>query len=131
MNKNLKKTLIAALIITGGLAWIYAGIRMYEIRNHRNLPWRSYLSSHHHKLVGVADVAYISPWMTFDYITKIFKLPSTYLQQNLQINDSKYPLITLAQYAKTTNTNTSILIENIQNAVKKYLASSTPSTPQQ
>ena len=131
MNPKTKKGLLIAVIVIGAFAWIYAGIRIYEIRNHRNLPWRSYLTNRHRRLVGVADVAYIAPWMTFDYITKIFKLPSTYLQQNLQINDSKYPLITLAQYAKKNNTNTGLLIENIQNVVKKYLASYTPATPQQ
>jgi len=128
MNKKLKKVLVVAVIIIGVLAWIYAGFRIYQLRNHGRLPWQSYLSNHHRRPVGVADIAYISPWMTFDYITKIFKLPPTYLQQNLQINDPKYPLITLSQYAKKTNTNTGLLITNTQNVVKKYLASSTVSS---
>jgi len=126
MNPIFKKIITIAIIVVGALSWVFVAVRIYELRSQRNLPWRSYLGYHHRQPVGVGDVAYISPWMTFDYITKIFHLPSTYLEQTLQIHDSKYPLITISQYAKKTNTNTSLLIEKLQTAVKNYLASSTP-----
>ena len=126
MSSKSKKIITTVIIVIGALSWVFVAIRVYELRSHRNFLWQSYLSNYHRRPVGVVDVAYIAPWMTFDYITKIFHLPSTYLEQTLQIHDSKYPFITIGQYTKKTNTNSSILIENLQTAVKKYLASSTP-----
>ena len=51
-------------------------------------PVHGFLLHHSHRVLTVNDVSRIQNWMTFDYITKIFKLPPTYLQQNLQINST-------------------------------------------
>ena len=126
MNKTLKKALIIGVLALGAISWAYFGFKMYELKSHRGMPaWRTYLGTHRHRPVSISDVAYIAPWMTFDYITKIFMLPPSYLADNLKIQNPKYPFITISQYAKYTNTNNSVLIESVKSSVEKYLISST------
>ena len=126
MTPKTKKIIAIITIIVGALAWIYVIVRVYEIRNQRQFAWRNYLMTHRRRPVSSSDISYIAPWMTFDYITRVFDLPPTYLDQNLKVSNPKYPAITLMQYAKTTGTSTGAVIRNVQDLLKKYLASSTP-----
>ncbi len=121
MNPKLKKIVAITVIILGVFSWIYFVVNVYELKNNQHLAWQNYISIYHPKPVLVAD---ISSWMTFDYINKIFKLPETLLKDTLQINDKRYPLLTIRQYTRETNTNTGLLVQNIQKAVETYLASS-------
>lgn len=125
MSKRTNKIITIVMVLIGALSWAYVAFRVYEIRSHRNFAWRSYLMNHHHRPISITDVSYISSWMTFDYITKVFKLPATYLKDTLKINDSKYPFVTLEQYAETIGTSTSAIIGSTQEVLRKYLASST------
>ncbi len=51
-------------------------------------------------LSATSSVIYIQSWMTFDYLNKVFHLPKTYLQTNLNIQDARYPNISIRQYAR-------------------------------
>ena len=122
MNQKIKKITISIIIAVGLLSYVYISIKINEPKNQRPIPLRSYLANYYHKPVLISDIA---PWMTFDYINKIFHIPGTFLQQSLKINDKKYPIITIGQYSKKTGTSTSILIKDVQDLIQKYSDSST------
>jgi hypothetical protein len=72
--------------------------------------------------------------MTFDYIDRAFALPAQYLQSSLNITDSRYPRLTIAEYAQDAKTSQSATLMSVQNAIRSYYlassaqpASSTPS----
>ncbi|HXK37515.1 MAG TPA: hypothetical protein VJ579_00390 [Candidatus Paceibacterota bacterium] len=48
----------------------------------------------------VEDISLIEPWMTFDYIATVFRIPSSYIKTTLNIADPRFPRITLHRYAK-------------------------------
>lgn len=126
MNIQLKKIVASIMLVVILLLCFVLVGTVRQLKNHGYLSWRYYVGNHSHRLVTTADILYIAPWMTFDYVNKIFNLPQSYLEQNLQIHDSKYPRITIQKYSKSSGTNPVILIQNIRNYVKQYFASSTP-----
>jgi heme/copper-type cytochrome/quinol oxidase subunit 2 len=126
MNIKFKQVIAGSAIVFIVLFCFFLFLASSRIRNKDHLSWRYYVGNHRRKPVTQADIVYISPWMTFDYINKIFDLPPSYLEQTLNINDSKYPLITVQKYSKNVNTNSVIVVESIRKSVKHYLASSTP-----
>ena len=67
------------------------------------------------------DVNNIAPWMTFDFITRIFHLPSAYLQNALQITDVKYPNISLGTYARAHAIDSASFLAHVQAEVAAYL----------
>ena len=67
-----------------------------------------------------SDVGLIQPWMTFDYVNTIFKLPATYLKDTLNISDSSFPKISLAKYAKSKGIATSDFLVTVRNAVTGF-----------
>ena len=122
MNTKSKKIIFIIVIIVCILSWIYVVVNVTALKNNEPVSWRYYIANYHRRGILVSD---ISSWMTFDYINKVFNLPPTYLKQTLQINNTKYPVLTIAQYAKKAKINLSLLIINIQNAVRIYLTSPT------
>ena len=122
MNQKIKKIIFTIIIAIGFLSYMYVFIRINEIKNQRQIPLRSYFANYYRKPVLISDIA---PWMTFDYINKIFHIPKTFLEQSLKINDKKYPIITIGQYSKKIGTSTSILIKDMQDLIQTYSASST------
>jgi recombination DNA repair RAD52 pathway protein len=67
------------------------------------------------------DVQLIQGWMTFDYVNKIFGLPSNDLETSFDITDASYPRETLARYAERHHMNTAVFIDEVQNAVREFL----------
>lgn len=127
MNSAYKRTIIIAILLAGILSWIYIAFRIYRFNIHTYISSSQYhLTLHRHQPASIADIHYISSWMTFDYITKVFHLPPLYLKQTLNVKASNYPFITLQQYAKQEHLNVLTLTRNTQNSVKQFLASSTP-----
>ena len=86
-------------------------------------PVRKFFSAHTHRLLSAGDINTIRPWMTLDYINKVFKLPPDYLKNNLDISGSRYPNISINGYAKKEKIKTAYLVEKIQEAVHNYLSS--------
>jgi hypothetical protein len=120
MKLHSKKSLLSIFIACFVLLWIFS-IKSYEVRHDKHLSLPYSMSKHRHRPVTVADIAYISPWMTFDYISTLFNIPEDYLKQSMSIEDEKYPYITLDQYAKKSDINVDVLIANIRHNIKEYL----------
>jgi hypothetical protein len=72
--------------------------------------------------VGASDARFIETWMTFDYLNHLFSLPPSYLQTSLAIADSRYPRITLAEYAADQRLDAPTFLSQVQNAVGAYFA---------
>ncbi|MDB5188547.1 MAG: hypothetical protein JWM92_145 [Candidatus Nomurabacteria bacterium] len=64
----------------------------------------------------------ITPWMTFDYLNLVFRLPSTYLQNTLAITDAQYPNVTINAYARRHHINRMLLLQNVKQAITSYSA---------
>lgn len=127
MKKEINKIIATVLLFFIFLLCLFFVIGIHQFRKKEgHLSWRYYVGSHRKKLVTVADIVYISPWMTFDYINKLFNIPQSYLEKNLDIHDSKYPFITVGMYAKKSSTNSLVLVEDIRNSIREYFTSSTP-----
>ena len=85
-------------------------------------PIRRFFSTHSHRTLNVHDINTIKPWMTFDYINKVFKLPSDYLKSALSISNPGYPNISLGSYAKGKNINETDFVTKVQEALHNYLS---------
>ena len=109
-----KKYLKYALVI---LAVVFILLAVFLFREYRVLrhsqiraSWFASLN-HKHIPLGINDVSAIRPWMTFDYINRLFNLPSDYLKTALKITDSRYPRITISNYP----------ITQVENAITFFL----------
>ncbi|MEI6316280.1 MAG: hypothetical protein WCO65_00960 [bacterium] len=90
-----------------------------EVKTTSNIE-DSYIQYKNGKIVRVADqitVDEIQPWMTFNYVTVVFKLPPLYLKTALGITDQRYPNIQIGRYAKLNNIDSTLLIKKIQQAI--------------
>ena len=75
-----------------------------------------------HAPLTASDIKIVRSWMTFDYINKLFNLPSDYLKSQLNIADARYPKITLSGYAKSQNVSANTFILNVENAMQNYFS---------
>jgi len=69
----------------------------------------------------VSDIGNIRPWMTFDYVNRLFNLPPEYLKTRLSLSDSRYPRLSLSSCARKNNLDGNAFITSVQNAVRDYL----------
>jgi hypothetical protein len=67
-----------------------------------------------------ADASSTEVWMTFGYINRAFVLPSSYLETNLNITDSRYPRMTIIEYAKDSGISQAAALSRVQNAISIY-----------
>lgn len=65
----------------------------------------------------------IQPWMTFDYINVVFKIPPSYLKNILGISDTHYPNIRLDWYARSYGIEQSVLLRTVKQYVTTYTES--------
>ncbi len=72
-------------------------------------------------VLTIKDLSLIESWMTFDYITVAFKVPATVLKESLNIDDSRFPRITIFRYARSHGLNESEFTLRVMEAVGKYL----------
>lgn len=70
----------------------------------------------------IGDVNLVQSWMTFDYINKIFNLPTDYLKTALNISDTHYPRLPLLRYARNTGVDANVFTDRVKNAIHDYLA---------
>ena len=100
------------------------------VREYRHLRRLDYVAAHGslfsalraHGPVGASDASSVATWMTFDYIDHLFALPPQYLQTNLSIADSRYPHLTITEYAGDQHVEQSAFLTQVQNAVRAYFA---------
>ena len=71
-------------------------------------------------LLTAADASSTAPWMTFDYINRVFALPPQYLQTTLSITDSRYPRLTIEEYAEDAKVSQLSVLTAVQNAIHGY-----------
>jgi hypothetical protein len=127
MRLSSKKIIIIFTFFTVFILVVLGLSTLRQIKGHKPFSLQRSFGTHRYRPVTVSDVMYISPWMTFDYINKLFDLPQDYLKDSLQIVDTKYPFLTIGDYTKKANTNTAVAIQTIRFDVKKYVtASSSP-----
>ncbi len=74
----------------------------------------------YHGALTAQNVDLISSWMTFDYINRIFALPSDYLKNTLAISDTDYPRIPISKYVNNHKLNEVQFIAEIKKAVSDY-----------
>ncbi|MDR3642690.1 MAG: hypothetical protein P4L74_03640 [Candidatus Doudnabacteria bacterium] len=63
----------------------------------------------------------ISGWMTFRYVNLVFGLPPSYLQSSLDINDARYPNISLDTLAKEQKLTSAAIVGKTVAAVKNFI----------
>jgi hypothetical protein len=121
--KYLKYVLIALGVILFVLMVFFA--LSYRTLRHEQLVsarefWISSIIRNHGPLT-VADTSIIRPWMTFDYVNKIFNLPPDYIKTTLAVTDPRYPQLSLGSYAKHIATTSNAFAGDVANVVRSYL----------
>jgi hypothetical protein len=94
-------------------------IKRSEDINIRKIQFSSFLKSHGPMTVN--DAGIIAPWMTFDYINRLFKLPPEFLKTSLVVTDSRYPQISISGYARSEGMNATVFIGEVQSDLRDYL----------
>ena len=113
---NLRKLLIIILVV-------FCVLEVHSIFSEIKSTYTaddSYVQYRHGKIMRVPDmptVNDIAPWMTFNYINFVFKLPPEYLKNTLTISDARYPNIQIRTYAKINQIDQVLLIEKIKEAI--------------
>ncbi len=134
-NHRLEKWIRYALIVLAVLLvvlliilfWQYQALRRQQWLDSREL--HSALFLEHHAPLPVSEAGVIRPWMTFDYLDKLFALPPEYLKARLGITASNYPWLTLSSYATEQHLDAATFLNEVENAVLGYPSSSTPTSP--
>jgi len=128
-NKNqiiLKITLGVAVVVVIILSVLF-------FQQYKHIRRLDYISAHRQSLfkslhgsgpLTAADASSTQIWMTFNYIDRAFSLPSTYLQNNLAVSDSRYPNMTVEEYAKDIGLSTATALLKVQSAIIVYFATS-------
>lgn len=113
---------MAVIIVVLGFLLVgqYEHIRhLNYVSTNRQSFWRSL---HGSGPLSVADASSTQSWMTFSYIDRAFSLPPTYLQMNLGVSDSRYPNMTIIEYAKDAGLSPAAALSKVQTAIGAYFA---------
>lgn len=62
----------------------------------------------------------LRPWMTFEYVARIFALPPQFLRDSLGITDTRYPKLSIAAYARRTGMTPDAAIARIAAVIAAY-----------
>jgi hypothetical protein len=73
-----------------------------------------------------SDVGVVSPWMTFDYVNKLFAIPPTYFETALGITNTRYPQISLSGYARSKGISSAFVVGKVEAALRNYLNTGKP-----
>lgn len=72
-----------------------------------------------HREVFTRSVS-IEGWMTFDYINKVYEIPSSYLQTHLSLTDIRYPYVSIDKYARMHGIPKDIFIKTLKESIASY-----------
>jgi hypothetical protein len=72
------------------------------------------------------DVGMLDTWMTFDYVNHGFLLPENYLQTSLGVTDSRYPRLTIAEYAADVGVPSDAALAHVESAITLYFEDFAP-----
>jgi hypothetical protein len=132
-NHKMEKRIRYALIIFAAILVVllivlflqYQALRRQQLIDTHQL--RSTLFLEHHAPLPTSDATIIRPWMTFDYLNKLFALSPNYLKTQLNISASSYPRLTISGYASAAHLDATTFLIEVEHAVRDYASSSTPS----
>ena len=119
-NKEKNIDIALSLLILILLILSFSILRDYKYIRDNNLNHKIHFNKNLNQTLSANDSSQIQPWLTFDYINKIFNLPSDYLKTNLNIKDSKYPKISIKKYIKDNKLNEYSFINEVRDNVIKY-----------
>ncbi len=105
------------------LACLVAGAAWLDLRNDQPQSRAA-----HHRWEYSVQPATIEDWMTFNYLNVVFKLPSGYLKTALSIQDSRYPDISIRQYAEYIGVDPAAFLAQVQHTLATYPAPNASST---
>jgi len=97
----------------------YRAIRRAQIVNARE-SWFSAVIKNHGPMTA-NDVGLIRPWMTFDYVNRLFKVPPDYLKTRLNISNTRYPQLSISGYAKYNHLDITAFMSEVTGALHDYL----------
>jgi hypothetical protein len=121
-NRYIRYTLIVLAAALGVLIVFlvanYLSLRREQLINTRHIAFSELLE--HHGPLPVSDAGIIRSWMTFDYVNKLFALPPSYLQTQLQITNTHYPKLTISSYEKSANLDAATFLMEVEGAVRSY-----------
>ncbi len=72
------------------------------------------------KAAPTVTIDTIKPWMTFNYLNVVFKLPPSYLKNALAVIDPHYPNVRIDSYAKEMHTDQAFFLQNVKKALTSY-----------
>jgi len=101
------------------LAQRYAALQKLDYISGRRTSWITAL--HPNGPPTASDTRLIQSWMTFDYVNHLFGLPPQYLKDSLYISDSRYPRVTLEEYAEDAHIPGATLLAEVQGFVSSFL----------
>ncbi len=127
MKKEISKPLviILSIIIIFSAAYCirqYSRVQRFQLIASYREAITQKMAEFHGKLIG-KNTDLIASWMTFDYINRIFALPSDYLKNTLVISDSSYPLIPISRYAKNHKLDEIQFLAEMKKTVADYFLS--------
>ncbi|MEI6660135.1 MAG: hypothetical protein WCK91_01790 [bacterium] len=110
--------LIALLLF---LCWLlvkeYNHVRKIEDIN----SYKDLVENLRHKVpLSEKDVDIVMPWMTFNYLNSIFKLPAGYLKDNLNISNTRYPNVSISKYVKLAKIDQGVFIDSVKSSIAVY-----------
>ena len=100
------------------------------VREYRHVRQLDYVAAHGSLFealrakgpIGASDASSTQAWMTFDYINHLFALPPQYLETALAITDSRYPRLTIQEYAEDAHLDRTAFLAQAQGAIRTYFS---------
>jgi hypothetical protein len=111
--------IVILVVLAALLIWNYIALTRAQIINAREIQLSAIVRAH--GPLTASDVGLIRPWMTFDYINTLYKVPPDYLETQLSITDPSYPRLSLSGYAKYDATSTAAVLGIVENSLAAYL----------
>ena len=109
---------IFLLLIIGSI--IYVNLELSVMRNNRIRPLDLNLIAQQRQLTD-KDISAIRYWMTFDYLNKVFALPTDYLKTSLAITNPHYPRLSIIDLARSQHQDVNNVLSQVQTAIYYYL----------
>lgn len=129
MTKERLAAIVRAILIALGV--VAAVLMVFLYVQYRTLRHQQFLNDeeswitsiiHNHGPLNASSTALIRPWMTFDYVNKIFNLPQDYLKTNLPVHDAHYPALTISGYAREAYVDPNAFANTVASSVRAYFA---------
>ena len=118
-KQHIERYILAAFLVCVFIVVALSALLITQYHHLRGVP-------HHTRgPVGVADVSLIQSWMTFDYINHVFALPPAYLKNSLNINDSRYPRMTIREAAEDDHISAPEMLTQTEDSVRTSISNPT------